>query len=53
MSELSNGPIPDPPRLPNPKLGVEKSSFQIAAKRLETGENINKVRLIRNFWALK
>ena len=34
------------------KLGVEKSLFQIAPKRLEIDENVNRARWIRHFLAL-
>ena len=44
---------PRSPRPPNPKLGVEKSPFEIAAKWLEIDENVNAARLIRHFLALK
>ena len=35
MGGLLNGSIPDVPNPLNPKPEVEKSSFEIAAKRLE------------------
>ena len=37
---------------PTPNLGVEKSPFQIAAKRLEIDENTNRARLIKHFIVL-
>ena len=53
MGGLSKGPIPDPPRLPNPETsGLKKSPFQIVAKRLEIDEKVNRARLIRHFLAL-
>ena len=53
MGGLSNGPIPDPHSLPNPpNRGAEKSQFEIAAKRLEMTNKLNRARLIRHFLAL-
>ena len=54
MSAISNWPIQDPPRPSNPQNrgGVEKCPFEIAAKRLEINENVNRPRLIRHFLAL-
>ena len=40
------------PRHHNPKLGVEKPPFQIAAKRLKIDENVNRARLIRQTFYL-
>ena len=51
MSGLSNRPIPNPHALLTPKSGIKKSPFEIAAKRLEIDENINRARLIRHFLA--
>ena len=43
MGGLVSGSIPDPPvRLP-PRAGVEKSTCQIAAKRLEIDKNVNRM----------
>ena len=45
MGGLSIEPILDPPRPPNPQtggMGVEKSPIQVAVKRLEIDENVNK-----------
>ena len=40
---------PRPPRLTlTSKLEVEEYAFQIAAKRLEIDENVNRARLIRH-----
>ena len=36
-----------------PKDGDEKSPFQIAAKRLELDESVNRACLVRHFLALK
>ena len=47
MGDLSNVPIPDPLRSPNPQTvgGVEKSPFQISA--LEVDENVNVEHILR------
>ena len=56
MGRLSNRPIPDTtyPRhvSHNPQTGVEKFPFQIAAKRLEIDESVNRTHLVRHFLAL-
>ena len=53
MGGLSNVPIPDlPTSLLTPKLGVEKSAFQFAAKQLEINKNVNRACLVRHFLAL-
>ena len=41
-----------PPRPLTHKPGLEKSPFEIASKRLEIDENVNRARLIRQFLAL-
>ena len=46
-------PSPTPRVSPNPQTeGVEKSTFQIAAKLLEIDENVNRARLVRHFTTL-
>ena len=52
MGGLSNGAIPNSHVLPNPQnKGAEKSPFEIAAKRLEIDENVNRAGLIKTFSA--
>ena len=51
MGRLSKGPILDPHVYSTPKLRVEKSPFEIAAKRLEIDENVNGAHLVRHFLA--
>ena len=54
MGALLNGLIPNPARPPFPQtMGSKSPPFEIAAKRLEIKQNINRARLIRYFLALK
>ena len=52
MGVLAIRSLHDPDVLLTPKPGVEKSPFEIAVRRLEVDENVNRARLVRHFLAL-